>query len=91
MRAPRQPCATSLQAPSAGNRIAQRTTLSHPRTRWNCTRCQRVPSFKVNSVVFDPTWSLLAYIGYLPEKDAIVVVFRGSDNHVLANWMENLR
>ena len=54
-------------------------------------RSQRVPSFQVHTVVFDPKWMLLAYVGYLPEVNGIVAVFRGTDSHHWANWLENLR
>lgn len=58
-----------------------------------CTynRWQRVPSFQVHTVVYDSKWTLLAYVGYLPEVNGIVAVFRGTDSHHWANWLENLR
>lgn len=56
-----------------------------------CNLSQRVPSFQVHTVVFDPKWMLLAYVGYLPEVNGIVAVFRGTDSHHWANWLENLR
>lgn len=30
---------------------------------WNCTRCKRVPSFQLHSVVYDRKWDLVAFIG----------------------------
>lgn len=58
---------------------------------WNCTRCAEVPHLQNVTVVFDPLWDLLAYVGYLPDAQSIVVVFRGTDSSSLYNWMDNLR
>ena len=54
-------------------------------------RCLRVPSFRIQDVVFDPKWDLLAFVGYLPAANAAVAVFRGTDSHSWGNWIENLR
>eukprot|EP00955_Chlamydomonas_euryale_P028356 298641-Chlamydomonas_euryale.AAC.2 len=53
--------------------------------------CRRVPTFEVEAVVFDEVWSLVAYAGYLPNRNTMVAVFRGTDNHQWSNWLENLR
>ncbi|KAJ9521204.1 hypothetical protein QJQ45_022927 [Haematococcus lacustris] len=58
---------------------------------WTCTRCRRVPDFLPYKVVFDVQWDLLAYIGYLPSQDAIVVAFRGTDSSSWGNWINNLK
>ncbi|GAX78569.1 hypothetical protein CEUSTIGMA_g6009.t1 [Chlamydomonas eustigma] len=58
---------------------------------WKCSRCQGVPTFQVTDVVFDLKWDLIGYVGYWPERNAIVVAFRGSDSHSWTNWIENLR
>ncbi|GFH05988.1 lipase_3 domain-containing protein, partial [Haematococcus lacustris] len=47
--------------------------------------------FDLDQVVFDVQWDLLAYIGYLPSQDAIVVAFRGTDSSSWGNWINNLK
>lgn len=58
---------------------------------WNCTRCAEIPTMQHVTVVYDPLWDLLGYVGYLPDLRSIVVVFRGTDSSSFYNWMDNLR
>lgn len=43
---------------------------------WNCTRCWRVPGFQAAAMIHDKEQELLAYTGYLPDKNSIIIVFR---------------
>lgn len=43
---------------------------------WNCTRCAATPDFAPHEVVYDPTWNVLAFIGYHSKLQAAVIAFR---------------
>jgi len=62
---------------------------------WNCSRCLNIPDFDPDIAVYDASWDLQAYSGWLSSRDtgeeAMVVVFRGTDAHSIYNWAENLR
>jgi hypothetical protein len=54
---------------------------------WSCARCGDLsPGFRVQAVVNDAVWDLMAYVGYSSQLGAAVVAFRGTDSHSLYNW-----
>eukprot|EP00873_Tetraselmis_striata_P027759 jgi/Tetstr1/448023/TSEL_035324.t1 len=57
---------------------------------WNCTRCWRVPGFQAAAMIHDKEQELLAYTGYLPDKNSIIIVFRGTDKRSFSNWIADL-
>ena len=66
-------------------------------TNWTCYRCTsaRVEGFIPHAVVYDDSWNLQAYVGYSPpdllsRDGAILVVFRGTIEKSLENWVHNL-
>jgi hypothetical protein len=58
---------------------------------WNCTRCAAIPGFQTHLAHFDDAWDLMGYLGYWPEQDAKVLVFRGTDSSSWYNWAQNMR
>ena len=54
---------------------------------WTCNACVEA-GFNVTTIATESTWELLAYVGYDPTADAVVVAFRGSSN--LPNWILDL-
>lgn len=54
---------------------------------WTCNACTS-PGFNVSAVVTEKTWGLLAFVGYDPVNNTVVVSFRGSDNW--ENWVLDL-
>lgn len=59
--------------------------------QWKCTRCHLVPEFVLEASIVVSSWDVHSYLGYYPPWDAKVIVFRGTDNHKIQNWLENLR
>lgn len=57
---------------------------------WSCGRCGDVPSFEPSAVVLDKDKDILAFIGWWPDIEGIVVVFRGTSSASLKNWIDNL-
>eukprot|EP00873_Tetraselmis_striata_P035629 jgi/Tetstr1/455893/TSEL_004077.t1 len=57
---------------------------------WNCTRCWRVPGFQAAAMIHDKEQELLAYTGYLLDKNSIIIVFRGTDKRSFSNWIADL-
>ena len=59
---------------------------------WTDEKCLdklRLRDFRLHEVASDEEWATLAYTGYDPTWDAILVVFRGT--HTIKNWRHNFR
>ena len=58
---------------------------------WTCDRCDnRIKDFLPTAVIYDEKWNLQAYVGYSPELSSVLVVFRGTIENSLENWIHNL-
>lgn len=59
---------------------------------WTCYRCtdDRVEAFAPAAVIHDDAWNLQAFVGYSPQLSSILVVFRGTIEDSLTNWIHNL-
>jgi hypothetical protein len=58
---------------------------------WTCGRCGGAPGFSPSFTHFDEAWDLSGFAGHLPEYNAKVLVFRGTDSTSWSNWVENMR
>ncbi|GMH35298.1 hypothetical protein BSKO_03166 [Bryopsis sp. KO-2023] len=60
---------------------------------WTCFRCKDplIEGFVVHEIVSIDSWDFFGYIGYFPKTNAKVIVFRGTNEHSLWNWVEDLR
>jgi hypothetical protein len=57
---------------------------------WTCERCVgRIDGFVPTAVVHDPAWNLQAYVGFEPGR-GLLVVFRGTVEGSLENWIHNV-
>jgi len=58
---------------------------------WTCERCvDRIHEFVPSTVVYDPAFNLQAYVGFEPRRGMILVVFRGTVETSLENWIHNV-
>ncbi|PKA57650.1 Phospholipase A(1) DAD1, chloroplastic [Apostasia shenzhenica] len=58
---------------------------------WTCARCiDMTKDFEVVEIIVDVKNCLQAYVGVSEDPDSIIVVFRGTQEHSIQNWIEDL-
>lgn len=58
---------------------------------WTCSRCiDMTEGFEVVEVIVDVQNCLQAYIGVAQDLNSVIVVFRGTQEHSIQNWVEDL-
>ena len=57
---------------------------------WSCSFCREVPSFVAWGVSYNVSTDMLAYVGYEPLSDSVVVTFRGTSLTSILDWVEDL-
>lgn len=58
---------------------------------WTCSRCNGVTKgFEVVELIVDIQHCLQAYVGVAKNLNAIIVAFRGTQEHSIQNWIEDL-
>lgn len=58
---------------------------------WTCSRCNGVTKgFEIIELIVDVQHCLQAYVGVAEDPNAIIVAFRGTQEHSIQNWVEDL-
>jgi len=58
---------------------------------WTCPRCKgHTKGFKVIEVIVDVENCLQAFVGVAPDPQSVIVAFRGTQEHSISNWIEDL-
>ncbi|CAH8313656.1 unnamed protein product [Eruca vesicaria subsp. sativa] len=58
---------------------------------WTCKRCNGfTKGFEVIEIIFDVEHCLQAYVGVAKNLNAIVIAFRGTQQHSIQNWVSDL-
>ncbi|WZY75124.1 hypothetical protein YC2023_021508 [Brassica napus] len=58
---------------------------------WTCKRCNGfTKGFEVIEIIFDVEHCLQAYVGVAKDLNAIVIAFRGTQEHSIQNWVSDL-
>nr|DAD37969.1 TPA_asm: hypothetical protein HUJ06_008610 [Nelumbo nucifera] len=58
---------------------------------WTCSRCDHMTKgFEIIELIVDVQHCLQAFIGVAQDLDAIVIAFRGTQEHSMQNWIEDL-
>nr|CAB3479374.1 unnamed protein product [Digitaria exilis] len=58
---------------------------------WTCARCgDLIKGFKMIEIVVDVENCLQAYVGFASDINAVIVVFRGTQENSIQNWIEDL-
>ncbi|XP_025828534.1 lipase-like [Panicum hallii] len=58
---------------------------------WTCPRCKgHTKGFKVIEVIVDVENCLQAFVGVSPDPRSVIVAFRGTQQHSVSNWIEDL-
>ncbi|QCD77010.1 triacylglycerol lipase [Vigna unguiculata] len=58
---------------------------------WTCTRCDGLTKgFDMIELVVDVEHCLQAFVGVAEDPHAIIIAFRGTNEHSLQNWIEDL-
>lgn len=58
---------------------------------WTCSRCNDMTrGFEVVELIVDVQHCLQAYVGVAKNLNAIIVAFRGTQEHSIQNWIEDL-
>uniref|UniRef100_A0A0E0FYH5 Fungal lipase-type domain-containing protein n=2 Tax=Oryza TaxID=4527 RepID=A0A0E0FYH5_ORYNI len=58
---------------------------------WTCARCgDLIEGFEMMDIIVDVENCLQAYVGFASDINAIVVVFRGTQENSIQNWIEDL-
>ncbi|XP_048322047.1 lipase isoform X2 [Ziziphus jujuba] len=58
---------------------------------WTCSRCDGVTEgFEVIELVVDVQNCLQAFVGVAKDLNAIIIAFRGTQEHSIQNWIEDL-
>jgi len=58
---------------------------------WTCERCgDLTEGFEVVELIVDVKNCLLAYVGFARDINAVIVVFRGTQENSIQNWIEDL-
>ncbi|KAJ8623158.1 hypothetical protein MRB53_031687 [Persea americana] len=58
---------------------------------WTCSRCSdRTEGFEVIELVVDVQHCLQAFVGVAQDLNSIVIAFRGTQEHSIQNWIEDL-
>ncbi|KAK4784224.1 hypothetical protein SAY86_018592 [Trapa natans] len=58
---------------------------------WTCSRCDGLTEgFEIIELIFDVEHCLQAYVGVATNLNAIVIAFRGTQEHSIQNWIQDL-
>jgi len=59
---------------------------------WDCSFCQEsdVSNFKPYGVAYNSTTDMLAYVGYEPTRNSVMIAFRGTSLLSILDWLEDL-
>ncbi|GMH28432.1 hypothetical protein Nepgr_030275 [Nepenthes gracilis] len=58
---------------------------------WTCSRCSDMTQgFEVIELIVDIQYCLQAYVGFAKNLNAIIIAFRGTQEHSIQNWVEDL-
>ncbi|CAN8244058.1 unnamed protein product [Cochlearia groenlandica] len=58
---------------------------------WTCERCNGLTKgFKVIEIIVDVEHCLQAYVGVAEDLNAIIIAFRGTQEHSIQNWVADL-
>ncbi|GJN16804.1 hypothetical protein PR202_gb03825 [Eleusine coracana subsp. coracana] len=58
---------------------------------WTCARCgDMVKGFEMMEIIVDVENCLQAYVGFASDINAVIVVFRGTQENSIQNWVEDL-
>ncbi|XP_048129216.1 lipase-like isoform X2 [Rhodamnia argentea] len=58
---------------------------------WTCSRCDgKTKGFEVIELIVDVQHCLQAYVGVAKDLNAMVIAFRGTQEHSIQNWVEDL-
>nr|CAB3492166.1 unnamed protein product [Digitaria exilis] len=58
---------------------------------WTCPRCKgHTKGFEVIEIIVDVENCLQAFVGVSPDPRSIIVAFRGTQQHSVSNWIEDL-
>ncbi|KAJ0230291.1 Fungal lipase-like domain-containing protein [Hirschfeldia incana] len=58
---------------------------------WTCERCNGLTKgFQVIEIIVDIEYCLQAYVGVAKDLNAIVIAFRGTQEHSIQNWISDL-
>jgi hypothetical protein len=58
---------------------------------WTCERCNGLTKgFQVIEIIFDVEHCLQAYVGVAKDLNAIIIAFRGTQEHSIQNWVSDL-
>ncbi|XP_057538951.1 lipase-like [Amaranthus tricolor] len=58
---------------------------------WTCSRCNGMTKgFEIVELIVDVQHCLQAYVGVAEDLNAIIVAFRGTQEHSIQNWVEDL-
>ncbi|KAK3120653.1 hypothetical protein QOZ80_9AG0691520 [Eleusine coracana subsp. coracana] len=58
---------------------------------WTCSRCKgHTKGFEVIEIIVDVENCLQALVGVAPDPRSVIIAFRGTQQHSVANWIEDL-
>ncbi|KAL0823723.1 hypothetical protein Bca101_047400 [Brassica carinata] len=58
---------------------------------WTCERCNGLTKgFQVIEIIVDIEYCLQAYVGVAKDLNAIIIAFRGTQEHSIQNWISDL-
>ncbi|GAB4851242.1 hypothetical protein Ancab_030538 [Ancistrocladus abbreviatus] len=58
---------------------------------WTCSRCDDMTKgFEVIELIVDVQHCLQAYVGVAKNINAVIIAFRGTQEHSIQNWIEDL-
>ncbi|KAG8090270.1 hypothetical protein GUJ93_ZPchr0011g27208 [Zizania palustris] len=58
---------------------------------WTCPRCQGdTKGFEMIEIIVDVENCLQAFVGVAPDPQSIIIAFRGTQEHSVSNWIEDL-
>ena len=57
---------------------------------WTCSFCSEVPGFQPYGVEYNSTTDMLAFVGYLPSTNSVIISFRGTSLTSILDWVEDL-
>ncbi|KAL9240869.1 hypothetical protein vseg_015041 [Gypsophila vaccaria] len=58
---------------------------------WTCSRCTgNAKEFEIIELIVDIEHCLQAYVGFAENLNAIIIAFRGTQEHSIQNWVEDL-
>ncbi|WVZ50055.1 hypothetical protein U9M48_001350 [Paspalum notatum var. saurae] len=58
---------------------------------WTCPRCKgHTKGFEIIEIIVDVESCLQAFVGVAPDPRSIIIAFRGTQQHSVSNWIEDL-